>query len=117
MGLVGGLLKLIIIPILAFIIISLIIVAVVYFSRAKKNKELELEANQFQPPPIQRWVFDPQQQALQQTIIQQQQEQHQQKQQQPGSPQPPPQVHIQYPSPVAGGPPSYYTPATNGHAQ
>lgn len=107
MGLVKGLIKIVLIPLVALVVIALIIVALIYVSRAKREKDLEAE-NSFQPPPIQNWVFDPQQQMLQQQIMKQQQQQQQAlivQQQRPNSWQH--EAQLQYPSPVAGAPPGY----------
>lgn len=107
MGVVKGLIKIIIIPLVAVVVIALIVIALIYFSRAKREKDLEAGGKPFQPPPIQQWVFSPQQQMLQQQ--QQQQKQHQEAlmshEQRPESWQH--EAQLQYPSPVAEAPPSY----------
>jgi len=57
MGLLGILLKAIIIPIVTLIVIGVVIAVVIKMRREKKQKEKELQQNSFQPPPIQQWAY------------------------------------------------------------
>lgn len=53
MGFVKGLIKIVLIPSVALVVIAPIVVALIYFSRAKSEKDLEAGGNHFQLPPIQ----------------------------------------------------------------
>lgn len=57
MGLVGGILKIIIIPIVIFILIAIAIAICLAMRRSKKEKEKELRLHsiQYKPPVITQW--------------------------------------------------------------
>lgn len=55
MGLIGFLLKVILIPIVLLLIVSIVVVFATKMRRDRKKQDKELQQS-FQPPPIQQWA-------------------------------------------------------------
>ncbi|KAJ5669003.1 hypothetical protein N7462_010073 [Penicillium macrosclerotiorum] len=58
MGVVGFLLKVILVPIALFIGATIVIIILIKMHREKKAKKRELENNSFRPPPLQQWAMN-----------------------------------------------------------